>query len=284
MSTAAPQGETEEPFEGEDPVAPVSAQRELLAVVSAKGGCGATLLSVNLAAEAAAAHPSRTVCVLDLDLSKGDVAGFLGLDPKLTVPELIRQRSTLDASLIRGAATPYAQGDFHVLPQPTDLADLETVTRAEVSALLTHTRAAFDLVVVDCGSRIDAATLATVVAADAVILVLTPDLPALRDARRLMNLIRRVGVDRSRIRPVLNKVSRHSRLPTEDIEQQLGIPLYATIHRDEDACADADLEARLLRDVAPRAQVTRDIRSTWGALDPADDEPLRPRWRFPWQN
>jgi pilus assembly protein CpaE len=278
MSPAAPLAEMEEPM----PLP--AAQRECVAVVSAKGGCGATLLSVNLAAEAASAHLSSSVCVLDLDHTKGDVAGFLGLEPQQTVPELVRQLDTMDASLVRGAATPYKGGSFHVLPQPTDLAELATITRGEVSSLLHHARAAFDLLVVDCGSRIDAATLATLVAADAVILVLTPDLPALRDARRLMNLLRRVRIDQSHIRLVLNKVSRHSRLSAQDIEQQLGIPLYAVIHRDEDACVDADLEARLLRDVAPRARITRDIRSVWGALDPDDDEPARQRWRFPWQS
>ncbi len=257
--------------------------RELLAVLAAKGGCGATLLCVNLAAEMAAVRGSGEVCVIDLDFSKGDVAGVLGLSPKHTVPHLTAQAHDLDSSMLRGAATLVRSGNFHILPQPSRLADMEMVTREEIAPLLRVARQTWSRVVVDCGARIDAATLTTVVEADAVCVVLTPDLPALRNAIRLIELLRKVGVPRDRIRPVLNKVSRRSRLPEEDIQDQLGLPVYATIHRDEAACSDADLEARLLRDVAPHSRTTRDIRKSWGAIDPAEEEPQPRRWRFPWQ-
>ncbi len=257
--------------------------RELITVISAKGGCGATFLAINLAGELAA-HGETSILVLDLDFCKGDVAGFLDSPGECNLHQLVLAGDRVDTAMLRGCARDYAEGGFQILVQPDNLSDLDVVGQAETVPLLAAAREGWDQVIVDCGSRIDPATLAALIASDRILVVLTPDIPALRDARRILDLLSRLGVDPGIVRFVLNKISGTARLDEDEVEQQLGQTLHARIRRDEDTCAAADLEGRLVRHVAPLSLISRDIRRTWGALDeaPSPSRRISKRWSLPW--
>ncbi len=257
--------------------------RELVAVLSAKGGCGATFLAINLAGELAR-HGAPSILVLDLDFCKGDVGGFLDAPGECDVHQLIQAGDHVDTAMLRGCARDYGEGGFQILVQPEDLTNLDVIGQAETVPLLEAAREGWDQVIVDCGSRIDPATLAAMLASDRVLVVLTPDIPALRDAKRILALFTRLGVDTDRVRFVLNKISRSARLDEDEVEEQLGHPLYARIRRDEETCATADLEGRLVRHVAPLSALSRDLRRTWGCLDeaPIPSPRISKRWSLPW--
>ena len=72
----------------------------LFTVVQATGGCGATTAITHLAEALARTNAgSRGVCLIDLDLQGGDIAAYLGVEPKATVEPLIEAGGRLDAEL-----------------------------------------------------------------------------------------------------------------------------------------------------------------------------------------
>jgi pilus assembly protein CpaE len=234
----------------------------LLVVVGAKGGCGTTLVTANVAAALA---DDRRVVLVDLDVSKGDVAGYLDLGTNRTLNNLLERLDALDEALLNGCVEVHPSG-LHVLTQPYDLANLQQPSAPEVLQLLARLRASYDLVVVDAGSRIDVATLAAATSADELVLLSTPDVPALRDARRVIKLLETIDVPLAKIRLVINKKARFGGLSDEDIKNQLGTEVAASIARNDAVCARVDAKGSLLSAEAPHAQVTKDIAELWPRL------------------
>lgn len=252
----------------------------LVAVLSAKGGCGATLVAVNLAADS---EPVDEAVVLDLDFSKGDVAGYLDVWPQRSVKDALSDMGRVDASVLAGLAVKHGSG-LSVLAQPFDLSELVQPHASEVRQLLDHARTQWRRVVADCGSRLDEATLTAAMHADHVLVITTPTVPAMRDARRLLRLLNRLGVTNNRIHLIVNRWPVHSRIALDEIERHLQFPVTTTLPRDDEAAEKADYAGWLLKDIAPRSHLRRELHGLWTQVtgEPEEVEGGRQwrRWRF----
>ncbi len=247
-----------------------------VALVGAKGGSGTTLLAANLGA---VAQRGGSSCVLDLDCRKGDLAALLDVRPKVIVPEL--WGSDCDASRLRGSAS-HLPGGLCILGQPDAMAQLARPLPTEALGLLALAAAAWDTLVVDCGAGLDEVMVAVLAEVDAVVIVATPDVLAVRNARRLDAVLGQVGVPEARRLVVLNRVDRHDAFDTADIEAAARVHVAARLPRDDAACARAVGEGALLADVAPGSPLVRAVEDLWSLVR---GEPLAPRtsrWRIPW--
>src|SRR5262245_30867680 len=73
-------------------------------VLAAKGGCGRTTLATNLAAVLAETG-TRSVCLVDLDLAFGDVAGMLSVPPRRTLVDAVELAGRLNQNNVHRALT-----------------------------------------------------------------------------------------------------------------------------------------------------------------------------------
>jgi len=208
-----------------------------LALAGAKGGTGTTTLAVHLGLAVAAASPSRSVCVVDLDLPAGDLRGLLGL------PDL---RSLGD--LLDGPLTPERIDDglalhpsgLRALVLPGDPDRAERAGPELVRAVLAHLRTRFDAVVVDLGRGTTAVAQVAAEVADRVAVVVTPDVPALRGANRLVARWAARGVRAGPVVAVLNRASRDGDVQPAFLSRALAAPLLdAAIPADPRALATA---------------------------------------------
>jgi pilus assembly protein CpaE len=232
----------------------------VVAVVGARGGCGTTTLTANLAAELAS---SRTVCALDLDFGRGDLAGLLNLSPAVSIPKLLTD--SLDPAKLRGSALS-AGPRCSILAQPTELSQLVRPTREEVTHLLDVARQTWDLVLVDCGDSVSEAMLAAVHVADRVMIVATADVLAIQNVVRLLALLREVGVSDDRRWLVLSQLFRYPDLSEADIEALLKVKIHATFRRDHPACADAARNGKIVKELHGSSDFVRDIAAAWDKL------------------
>ncbi len=263
-------GERARLIDGNTPAPGASPSGCVVAVVGAKGGSGATLLAIHLAA--ARARAGR-VGLLDFDFHRGGVAGALDLWVDHSLHKLVEQLDRIDAVGFQRALVTHNAG-FQVLPQPFDFADLIQPRAADVLRLLTLSATSFDRVVVDCGSRVDEAMLAVVTKADLVVLVSTPAIPALRDALRLVRLLRDLQVGEERIRLVINQWTTTGPFSLPEVEAQLEIPVALTVPRDDAAFAQVDFEARPIWDVSRRSRASRALEEAWEAVTGHGEEVL----------
>jgi pilus assembly protein CpaE len=230
-------------------------QGHVVAVIGAKGGCGSTFVSVNLAAELAPVH---RVCVVDMDFSMGDVASFLDLQPSSTLHDLLANLNRLDERMVAGSVSVHPS-QLHVIAQPLELVETEFLRSEDLVRVLTAAADAYHYLVVDCGGRLDDATRTAITVADQVILLCTPDVPSVKNAWRRLHLLERQGVDLHSVRLVVNKWSSNAPLTQLDIESNLGIPVAATIANDPQRCQHAINIGALLRDVDKRSPAGRDL-------------------------
>lgn len=67
-----------------------SARGQLVVVAGSKGGVGTTTVATHLAHNAVTRVPGRSVCLIDLDLEKGDVTSLLGITHRLDISDLAK--------------------------------------------------------------------------------------------------------------------------------------------------------------------------------------------------
>ena len=178
----------------------------VMAISGAKGGVGTTTCAVHLAFTAAAA--GRVVCLVDLDLQTGDLPAFLNLRHRRSIGDLVGTGDEITPGMLAETLYVDPRGP-HVLLAPEHGERGEDVSARVARRVLTALRSRYELVVVDCGATMDEATAMAVELADRAVVTVTPDVPSLRGAQRLMGMWERLQV-RSH-QDVYTLVNRHSR-------------------------------------------------------------------------
>ncbi|MEO8571249.1 MAG: response regulator [Chloroflexota bacterium] len=195
--------------------------RRTVAVYSPKGGVGTTTVAVNIAIAAVASRPDRVILV-DFALQFGGVATLLNLDPKQTLADVVRDESALrEPELLRTYAMRHDSG-LHVLAAPAAPEDAESISPAHIGQILTTLLESYDLVVVDAGSTLDERVLTIFESVEAVILVVTPEIAALKSMHALLEYLSEASTIGLKSTFVLNNLFAREILKLRDVESFLG--------------------------------------------------------------
>jgi pilus assembly protein CpaE len=180
----------------------------MFVVAGSKGGVGASTVAAHLAYDYVRSTPGKSVCLVDLDLEKGDLANLLGVSHRLDVSDLAKVADDLGPQTVSSAIHRDASG-VGLLLAPANIEDVGVVQDRETRLILGAVRRHFDLVVVDVGSHVTPVSAAAVEVADEVVLVTNPDVLALRGVHRTLDAWARVDVRKpDGVKVVLNRVSR----------------------------------------------------------------------------
>ena len=244
------------PLEPAEPARPGSGQ--VLAFVSSKGGSGNTVLASNLAWLLATEFEQRSALV-DLDLQYGDASFYLGGgQAQHSVASLMRQGQRLDGQLLRSSLHPVqAQLQLLAAPAQPDMAPLPAEALSRVMDLLRQQEA---VVIVDVPHHLDELGLQALRQADRVLVLMRNRVPDIRNAQRLMRLLREQGIARERLQPVLNRHTADGGLDRAAIDKALD-PGIAHLIADDPAALHGCVHLGLpLHEHAPGSPVLRDLR------------------------
>lgn len=199
----------------------------LVTVSGAKGGVGASLVAT--LAALAAQRQGLTTALVDLDLQNGDVAHLLGIQTRRTVLDLVDVAGEMTARSL-GETSYLHDSGLRVLVAPEHGEHGEDMTARAARLILANLRMQVDLVVVDCGAHVDDATAVAVEQSDTVLLVATPDVPALRSARRRLEMWERLQIAKPEdVGVVLNKAHRRLEIQPDVAQQVLGRELVQPV-------------------------------------------------------
>lgn len=191
----------------------------VVTVSGAKGGVGATVTAVQLALAARAS--GRTVALLDLDLQSGDVASYLDVQFRRSVADLAGIQD-LNPRVLQEAVYAHDTG-VSLLLAPAEGERGEEVTDRAARQVVATLRSRHDVVVVDCGSQMTAATAAAVEMADQALLLVTPDVVAVRAAKRMVRLWDRLQIRKAEeTLTVVNRLSRATEIQPALVEKVTG--------------------------------------------------------------
>jgi pilus assembly protein CpaE len=196
--------------------------RRLISVYSPKGGVGTTTVAVNLALAIGARMPDASA-LIDLTPMGGHVATHLDIQPKLTLADLVRDsQGLISPEILRTTYLTRHERGVQVLAGSAAATTTPVLSGEETTRTLEGLLAAVPNVVADLGSHLDERVLAGLEAADDVVVVVTPDFPALKATHAFFEYLGEAGSKVAEPTIVVNEVYALQTLTPGDIENALG--------------------------------------------------------------
>ncbi|MGE5064279.1 MAG: AAA family ATPase [Myxococcales bacterium] len=208
---------------------------KLVSIVKSVGGVGATALLGQLAIRFAEqeAKKGREACLIDLDVQFGDVAFQLGLQPKLSLADLLEAGSRLDGSLIRATTTEHSSG-LKVIAAPTDMMPLEGIPSEHILQIVDFATREFGTVFVDLPANWTNWSLSLVARSDLVLLVTELTVTGINRARRQLDLLDSQDLGNLDVRVIVNRYDKAmaKTVRPADVREALGKDIAYTICND----------------------------------------------------
>ncbi|HMO02178.1 MAG TPA: septum site-determining protein MinD [Oligoflexia bacterium] len=210
---------------------------EIYVVTSGKGGVGKTTTTASLGA--ALALRGKRVLVVDADIGLRNLDVILGLENRIVfnLVDVAKQICKPSQALIKSKKS----NNLFLLPaSQTD--DKDVVTEDEVRSVLDQFRREFHFILVDSPAGIEQGFRNACAGADKALVITTPEIPAIRDADRVIGLLSAKSVEPRLIinRIDFDMVRRGDMLSVEDVQDILGIELLGVIERDENVIVAAN--------------------------------------------
>lgn len=210
---------------------------KILTVYSAKGGVGCSTVAVNLAI-AMQQYSAIKVAIVDTSLQFGDVGVLLNLYASRTIADLAAAVDDIDDEIITDVFISHNSGVKALLAPPRpEVAD--TVTPALITDVLERLKRLYDVIIVDTSSLLDDIVLNVLDLSDKIIVVTTPEIPAIKDAKLFFEVTEALEYERDRIIFILNKTDKRINIRAEDIEANIKYPIQGQLPLDERAATTA---------------------------------------------
>jgi pilus assembly protein CpaE len=204
---------------------------QMLAISGTKGGVGRSVIAVNLAVALAEQVPGR-VALVEGCASLGDIDLMLNTQPHHALADLVSAPGQLDADLIRGALVKHVSGLDVLFAATRGNGENACPTSGLLAAALRQLRAVRRFVVVDTSAETSATLAEVLSAASLVLLVSTPELPALRQASAFVQEARDAEFPSERLRLVLNREGMPGSIGNASIVERLELPIALALPDD----------------------------------------------------
>lgn len=273
----------------------LSSQREertqkrgkVLTVFSAKGGVGKTTVATNLSAHLAG-H-GHQVCLLDLDLAFGDVAITLQIFPARTIADAVAMGDDLDTTGLASLLTRVSDG-LVALVAPVGPDAKDSISARLVGRILDLLSESYDYVVVDTPPSFDDQVLQAFDHSDQILLVATPDIPALKNLKIALETLHLLNIGNEHLKLVLNRAQPKVGVTAVEVSASLGMSVCAHIPSSADVPASINRGQAIVvsdprhpasRGIAALAEVCISATShaTPERSDTAQPSPRRSRFR-----
>lgn len=205
---------------------------KIIAVFGAKGGVGRTLLSTNLAVcMAESLHPqNKKVALIDLDLQFGDVAIMLNLSPTKTITGLtkeINELGEIDDELLESYLIKY-RDKLAILPAPLTPEEADLVSGEHIEKILKLIRNKYHYTIIDCSRILSESILVALTSADIIILLLTLDIPTIKNAKLSLEIMEKLGF-MPKVKLVLNRANTKMGISMKEVKEALSVPILELI-------------------------------------------------------
>jgi pilus assembly protein CpaE len=193
---------------------------KVITLIGAKGGTGVTSLALHLALELTG-NGQRKCLLVDQHESLGEASLYLGTGrSRYGFYELANNTDRLDQELLQGFLLQHRSG-LHLLDSPESSDAIHTAPPQAIERTLAFLSETYPCVVVDCAPGLSAANLACISQSDQVAIVMTAELPCVRNTVRYLEQLQRAEYPGA-IQIVVNRHSKRGPLTDEQVEKALG--------------------------------------------------------------
>jgi len=206
-------------------------EARVVTITSGKGGVGKTTLSANLGA--ALAMRGQRVVVIDADVGLRNLDVMLGLENRIVydLVDVIEERCRLRQALVRHKQL----SKLYLLPA-AQTRDKSAVQPEDMVRICDELREEYDVMLIDSPAGIEQGFRYAMEPADEILIVTNPEVPAVRDADRVIGLIE--AEEKGPARLVINRlkpdmVERGQMLNIADVVELLAIELVGVVPEDQ---------------------------------------------------
>jgi pilus assembly protein CpaE len=211
---------------------PARVTKRSFVVYSPKGGVGCTTFSINLGI---ALHQKLREKVLVVDGKRylGHVSLMLNLRTGNSITDLIPHAQKLDDGLIRQVVVDHVSG-ISVLPSSPLISKGQNIRPEDLYKIILKLQNVYEYIVVDGGNYLDENLVTYMDTADYIVLIVTPNLASLKDAKQFLDMSPTLSYPKDKILLVLNQAGHKADVKLGDIEKSLHAKVIGTIPVDEE--------------------------------------------------
>lgn len=257
----------------------------VITITSGKGGVGKTNLTANIGWHLRQLR--RRVLILDADLGLANIDVLLGISPEFNLGHVIRGEKSMAEVLTRGP------GGMRVLPADsgvTELTDLSDAQRMRILTEMESLQEEFDYILIDTGAGIAGNVMYFNLAAQTMIVIVTPEPTSLTDAYALIKVLS------GRYK------QRHFKIVANDVRDDAeGSDVFTNLTRVTDRFLNVSLDylgcvphapqlrravqmQRLLSEVEPNSAASAAIRKLARRIGAFENDPLKCDLGILWRN
>jgi pilus assembly protein CpaE len=239
---------------------------------SSKGGCGATTVVCHLAVELG--RLEQKVLLADLDLDAGLIGFLTKTKPGYSILDAVNNLHRLDASYWKALVSNGIPG-VEIIAAPGPTAPKIAPRQDQLRHLFGFLRSYYDFAMVDLGRSLTRVGVAALEEMDEAYMVSTLEVPALHQAKQVLQILTDGGYGKDRLRLILNRVPKRSELAPAEIEKILGLPVYAVLPSSYPELHECYSMGKLLPERSYLGKQIRDL-----AFKMANVEKQQPKKRF----
>lgn len=210
----------------------------IISIIGGKGGLGKSQVAANLAF-AYALETRQKVLLLDFDQKAGGDQDFItGIKSKKTVKDLAEFNGAIDPRSIQQFIGTHQAGVSYV-GMPSDPTAAASVDAEGMGKALKAIPNIFPITIIDGGSELTELALKGLEYSTLIFLVVTPDILAVNQTRRLNSELTTMLFPRDMIQLLLNQYQKGHPVTPEVIGKQLGKPVFNAVAKDDQSCVNA---------------------------------------------
>jgi pilus assembly protein CpaE len=193
---------------------------QILAFTGTKGGSGVTMLTTHLGALLAKSYGRKTLLV-DLHPDGGDAALYLGqVNYRYHFFELLENTYRLDGEFLQSFLIHHSSG-LDLLPAPEASEPAKHVSLDALGQTFDFLRLRYEFILIDLPPGCGETNLEMIRYSDQTYLVTVAEVPAVRNAARLLDYLSRSQHLEDRIRVVLNRHLKRGPITDDQIEKAI---------------------------------------------------------------
>lgn len=242
---------------------------EVVTVLSAGGGCGATTLAVNLARELAEESRSPSL-LIDLDTAYGAAANYIGLEAEFGIADVLGCDREIDPHLIRTTAAVY-DDRLHLLASPAtaNFASPTALDFNRLGAALRSCRQAYRATVLDAPRVPMHVAAALAAASDRTVLMFQLTVKDVRVARQMVEGLAVHGISRESLSFIASRWARWGQMVTlDEARRALGGGEIGCVRNDYKSASRCMTAGQPLAQAAPRSSLRSDLQSLAARMKP----------------
>tara|TARA_Y100000034_G_scaffold136314_1_gene212139 strand:+ start:3004 stop:3756 length:753 start_codon:yes stop_codon:yes gene_type:complete len=230
---------------------------KVITVTSGKGGVGKTTTAINIGA--ALNSFGKDVIVVDANLTTPNVGLHLGAPiVPVNLNHVLNGKAEIDDAIYEH------ESGTKILPSSLSVKELKKLNHGKLKDVGKKLKKMADYVVLDSAAGLGDEAVAAIEAADEIVIVTNPEIPAVTDALKTAKLAEDMKKDVKGV--IVTRAQGNGEMPISNIEDMLELPILGVVPEDRNVAKSVTMKDALVH-THPKCKASRSYRKIAAKLN-----------------